>query len=48
MTLKTSLDPTLFFCRTNSFLNEYLPSLQDKSAHTRRSYSDSLVEGWDD
>jgi len=43
MTLKTSLDPTLFFCRTNSFLNEYLPSLQDKSAHTRRSYSDSLV-----
>jgi len=43
MTLKTSLDPSLFFCRTNSFLNEYLPSLQDKSAHTRRSYSDSLV-----
>lgn len=43
MTLKTHLDPTLFFSRTNSYLNEYLTRQQDKSGHTRRSYSDSLV-----
>lgn len=43
MTVKTLLEPTLFFSRTNSYLNEYLPKQQDKSSHTRRSYSDSLV-----
>ena len=44
MTLKTtSLDPTLFFSQTNSYLNVYLPKQQSKSENTRRSYSDSLV-----
>lgn len=37
------LDPTLFFSRTNSYLNDFLPKQQDKGENTLRSYSDSLV-----
>lgn len=43
MTLSSSLDSTLFFSRTNSYLNDFLAKQQDKSEHTRRSYADSLV-----
>ena len=39
----TPLDSTLFFSKTNSFLNVYLPKQQNKSPNTLRSYSDSLV-----